>query len=60
MYVELILPVPVPRTFTYRLPDGMECRARVGMRACVPFGKNHVYTGIIIGLVPKAPEGVEV
>lgn len=60
LYAEMILPVPLARTFTYRLPDGLEEGARVGMRASVPFGKNHTYTGIIIGIVPKAPDGVEV
>jgi len=59
VFAELILPVPIARTFTYRLPDGMVEGARVGMRASVPFGKNHVYTGIIVGIVPKGPEGFE-
>jgi len=60
MFAELILPVPIARTFTYRLPDGLVGGARVGMRASVPFGKNHVYTGIIVGIVPTGPEGCEV
>ena len=58
MYVEVILPVPLSRTFTYRLPD--DAAVRVGMRVSVPFGKNHVYTGIVVGLPPMCPEGVEV
>lgn len=60
MYAELILPVPVPSTFTYHLPEGMEDCARVGMRASVNFGRSHVYTGIIVGITPVKPEGVEV
>ena len=60
MFAELILPVPLARTFTYRLPDEMEKGARVGMRASVPFGKSHTYTGIIVGIRPLAPDGVEV
>ena len=58
MYVEVILPVPLSRTFTYRLSDDAE--VRVGMRVSVPFGKNHIYTGIVVGLPPMCPEGVEV
>jgi len=54
MFVELILPVPVKGTFTYHLPDGMKERAQVGMRVSVPFGKNHTYTGIIVGLSEQA------
>ena len=60
MFAELILPVPLSRTFTYRLPDEMASVARVGMRASVPFGKSHTYTGIIVSLSPLQPQGVEV
>lgn len=62
MFAELILPVPLNRTFTYYLPDSMGERAAVGMRVVAPFGKNHHYTGIIVGLLPVLPpqmEGVE-
>ncbi|MBP5345218.1 MAG: primosomal protein N' [Bacteroidales bacterium] len=58
MYVEVILPVPLSRTFTYRLSDDWD--ARVGMRVSVPFGRNHVYTGIVVGVTPVCPAGVEV
>ena len=30
------------------------------MRVKVPFGKQHQYTGIIVGITPHAPEGVEI
>ncbi len=56
MFAELILPVPLARTFTYRLPDGMAEGARIGMRASVPFGKNHTYTGIIVSISPLEPQ----
>lgn len=38
----------------------MEGIVRVGMRASVPFGKNHTYTGIVVGITPVEPQGVEV
>lgn len=60
MFAELVLPVPVKGTFTYRLRDDMVERACFGMRASVPFGKNHTYTGIIVGLTEQQPEGREV
>lgn len=62
MFVELVLPVPLQRTFTYCLPDSMAERVAVGMRATVPFGKNHTYTGIVVSVWPVLPpdmEGVE-
>ncbi|MFL5540592.1 MAG: hypothetical protein ACJ8J0_16495, partial [Longimicrobiaceae bacterium] len=36
MYVEIALPLPLPRTFTYRVPDGLRGRARPGARVLVP------------------------
>lgn len=59
-FAEIILPVPLSGTFTYRLPDPLAEKAKVGMRAIVPFGKQHSYTGIIAGISPHAPEGIEV
>jgi len=59
-YAECILPLPLPQTFTYRLSDEQEVNARKGMRVIVPFGKQHQYTGIIVGLSPLAPEGVDI
>ena len=59
-YAECILPVPLAQTFTYALTEEQSARASIGMRAIVPFGKTHKYTGIIIGLSDNAPEGVEI
>ena len=60
LYAECILPVPLAQTFTYRLTDLQAASARKGMRVIVPFGKQHHYTGIIVGLTPHAPEGIEI
>ena len=59
-YAECILPVPLAQTFTYALTDEQSLRASIGMRAIVPFGKTHKYTGIIVGITDSAPEGVEI
>lgn len=59
-YAECILPVPLAQTFTYRLTEEQAVRARTGMRVIVPFGKQHLYTGIIVSITPYAPEGVEI
>lgn len=52
LYCDLILPVPLNQTFTYIIPDQEEDKVRVGMRVMAPFGRNHIYTGIIIGITP--------
>jgi primosomal protein N' (replication factor Y) (superfamily II helicase) len=37
-YVDVAVPLPVHQTFTYRVPDGLEERARPGCRVLVRFG----------------------
>lgn len=59
-YAELILPVPLDRTFTYSLSDEQAAKVKVGMRATVPFGKNHSYMGIIINITTHKPDNIEV
>ena len=56
LYADLILPVPLNQTFTYLIPQNEESRVQVGMRVLAPFGRNHVYTGIIVGLTPHQPQ----
>jgi primosomal protein N' (replication factor Y) (superfamily II helicase) len=46
-YAAVILPVPLPGTFTYAIPDHLLDRAVVGMRVIVQFGKRRLLSGII-------------
>jgi len=41
-YVDVALPLPLTRTFTYRVPDGMRGQARPGARVLVPFGNKEI------------------
>ncbi len=54
--VAVALPVPLFRTFTYLVPDGMPT-PRAGQRVVVPFRARQM-VGIVIGEV-SAPEGVK-
>ena len=47
-YIEVALPVPLQKLFTYRLPKGLSNIARVGSRVEVSFGKRNI-TGYIAG-----------
>jgi primosomal protein N' (replication factor Y) len=40
LFVEVALPLPVPRTFTYAVPPALRARARPGARVLVPFGNR--------------------
>ena len=47
-YAEVILPVPVGRSFTYAVPSQMAESIKVGSRVVVPFGNNKLHTGIVL------------
>lgn len=59
-FAEIILPLPLPGTFTYRLTADQQSIARPGLRAVVQFGLRHYYTGIILRLADQAPEGFDI
>ena len=60
-YVEVVLPLPLQTTFTYRIPDEMRSLPiGVGFRVIVPFGRKKFYTGIVVGLPMTPPQGYEI
>lgn len=59
LFAELILPVPIPRYFTYRVPAGLNERIKVGQRAIVPFGSRKILTGIIASVHDQPPREYE-
>ncbi len=56
VFAEVVLPLPLDRTFCYAVPIALRRRAALGMRAVVPMG-NRVDTGFIVKLVgePTVP-----
>jgi primosomal protein N' (replication factor Y) len=54
-FADVILPVPIPGTFTYRLPFALNGMPAAGMRVVVPFGKR-VQTGIVLRIHQRPPE----
>ena len=51
---EVILPLPVPRPYTYHIPDGLAARAVPGARVLVPVRRRRVI-GVVAGLVAPEP-----
>jgi len=47
--VDIALPVPIDRTFTYLVPPELQSSVLSGKRVLVPFGNKHL-TGVIVGL----------
>src|SRR5690606_10160304 len=56
---ELLLPVPVPRLFTYRVPFALNEHVRVGQRAIVQFGDRKIMTGLIRNIHETPPTDFE-
>ncbi len=60
LFVEIILPLPIRGSFTYRIPQDLIGKAEIGRRAVVQFGKSKIYSGIILNIHDKIPEKYEV
>ena len=58
-FAEIALPVPLRRTFTYRLPPLLGISVEIGARVKVPFGKR-VMTGYVVELHHALPVDIEV
>ncbi len=58
-YVEAVLPVPLRRAFTYRLPEEMRGWIKLGARLKLPFGRRNL-TGYAVGLHSELPPDVEI
>ncbi len=59
-YAEIILPLALPQTLTYGVPLEMQQTVAVGMRAEVGLGANKTYTGLVVALHDRRPEGYDV
>ncbi len=56
-FVDVILPVPIPKMFTYRSPLNFNEHLKVGCRVIVQFGPRKIMTGII-GRIHNTPPQV--
>ena len=54
-YVDVLLPLPLEGTFTYRVPDQMDSLLQTGCRVIVPFGSSKLLTGVVVRLHSQAP-----
>ena len=57
-FAETLLPLALPGTYTYRIPDGM--KLSIGMRVLVPFGRKKIFTAIVMSLHDREPKGYDV
>ena len=43
-FVDVILPIPLQKAFTYHITEAEAGFLQLGMRVAVPFGKSKIYT----------------
>ncbi|UII23740.1 replication restart helicase PriA [Fulvivirga ligni] len=58
-FVDVVLPVPIPKMFTYRVPHELSDKIVVGARVIVQFGQRKVLTGVIGRIHETPPEKYE-
>ncbi len=59
LFAEFVLPVPIPKLFTYRIPAAYNQKVKIGQRAIVQFGTKKILTGIIAKLHNLPPKDYE-
>lgn len=56
LFVTVIVPVPIPKLYTYSVPFHLKDAVRVGCRAEVQFGKSKLYSALIYKIHHNEPE----
>lgn len=59
MYAEIIIPLALPKTFTYAVPEPLLEQTIPGVRVEVSFGKKRRYAGIVKSIFADKPQGFE-
>ncbi|HBF88092.1 MAG TPA: primosomal protein N' [Bacteroidales bacterium] len=59
LFVDLILPLPLPKLFTYEIPEYLHESAKKGKRVVVQFGKKKLYTAVIFCIHNHKPVDYE-
>ena len=55
-YAEIILPLAVPKPYTYAIPEELLAQVKIGMRVEVQFGGKKLYAGIVRRVHDENPE----
>lgn len=59
IFAEILLPVPIPKLFTYRVPAAFNEIIKRGQRVIVPFGQKKILTGLVSNLHHQPPKEYE-
>ncbi|RMZ50655.1 primosomal protein N', partial [Flavobacteriaceae bacterium PRS1] len=58
-FINVILPIPLERLFTYSITRAEYDYIKSGMRVAVPFGKSKIYTAIVHNTHQNSPDVYE-
>jgi len=59
LFADVIVPIPVPNLYTYRIPADMNEFIAVGVRVAVKFGKSGYYTAIVRHIHENPPKAYQ-
>jgi primosomal protein N' (replication factor Y) len=59
LYAEIIIPLALPKTYTYSIPEELRSSVLPGVRVEVVFGRQKRYSGIIKTILQEAPKGFD-
>ena len=59
LFVDVLLPLPIARHFTYRVPRVWNENMQTGIRVVVPFGSSKVLTGLIVAIHTQPPKNYQ-
>jgi len=59
LFVDVVLPLAISKTYTYRVPQALNESIAIGKRVIVQFGRSKVYAAVIYAISDKAPERYE-
>ena len=58
-YVDVLLPLALPKPYTYKITKEQAESIAVGFRVAVPFGKQKIYTALVTKVHDIAPQTYE-
>ena len=59
-FADILLPLPLKGTFTYRIPQALVGQVRFGIRVVVPFGTKKLYSGLVLKVHQTVPQTVNI
>lgn len=59
IYIEVILPIKMPKTLYYLVPKELENKCKVGVRVVVKLGSKKIHTGLVARIFDNLEQSIE-